>query len=224
MAVRELWLSVRNAAGLSSPRAAVDSPRLDETRITNILKAATFWLTPGAVEGFDPAKFDDEFDFLPADEKKNLKKHIESFLNVARDVPGRQPATADQVKRSLPEFTKIAEVFRPDKYADYDAFVIGKRIEKSIRDDLPEWVREMVFETGEDSSGAPALWIWVEVEDEAAESATFFADFFRFEATLRTLAGKVCPDRWPYVRVRTVSDQRPAEVQRSRSKARTRKS
>jgi hypothetical protein len=220
MAVYDLWLSVRTAASLSSTRAAVDSPRLDATRIEKILSGATFWLSPKAVEGYDPETFDGEFDFLPEKERKDLKTRIERFLRVAREVPGNQPATANQVERGLPEFTRIVEVFRPDQYADFDAFVVGKKIQKAVADNLPNWVREMVFETGDDSSGAPAIWIWVEVEDEAAEEATFYENFFLFKSRLEAVVRKISPELWPYIRMRTVSEQRPQVEPRRKVRSR----
>jgi hypothetical protein len=107
-------------------------------------------------------------------------------------------------------FRKILEVIRPDKYADFEAFVIGKKIENLVRDEIPDWVKEMVFETGYDSIGEPALWIWAEVEDFAAEDDVFRENTQLVREILRQAATEVCPDRWPYVRFRTVSDQRPS--------------
>jgi hypothetical protein len=98
---------------------------------------------------------------------------------------------------------------RPDKYNDIQAFIIGKRLEVWVRDALPVWVRELVFETDLDSSGTPALWIWVECEDEAVEEKSFFDKFRLVSETLREAASQICPERWTYVRLRSVSEQRP---------------
>lgn len=205
MALREFWISVRTAAGLMLPKAAVDSPRLDKERIEKILRGATFWLTPGAVKGYDPG----DFDFLAKDEREHLQVGVARFVEVAKEVPSTAPASDLQVDDGLEGFRQILEVVRPDKYADFDAFVLGKRIETLVRDELPGWVKEMVFETGYDASGAQALWIWVEVEDAAAQGDSLRRNFLSIREILTRAAMQLCPERWAYIRLRTVSEQRP---------------
>lgn len=218
MAVEEFWTSVRTAASLMVPKAAVDSPRLDRDRIERILQGATFWLTPGAIKGYYP--YDPkEFKFLSEEERQRLEEAVKKFKAVAESVPKKAPATDQQISEGVKEFRKILEVVRPDKYADFDAFVIGKKIEKHVRDELPQWVREMVFETGYDASGAPALWIWVEVEDEAAREKAIDENYLLISGTLRGAATQICPDRWAYIRMRTVSEQRPKTERRTKARS-----
>jgi hypothetical protein len=216
MAIEEFWISVRTAAGLMVPKAAVDSPRLDRGRIETILRGATFWLTPGSVKGYNPK----DFEFLSEEERTRLDEGMREFKAVAESVPRQGPATDEQIKDGVLGFSKIIEVVRPDKYADFDAFVIGKKIENLVRDELPDWVREMVFETGYDSSGAPALWIWVEVEDEAAREDSI-ENFLMIRRELTAAGAQVCPDRWVYVRMRTVSEQRPKAERRPKARSKT---
>ena len=206
MAIKEFWISVRAAASLMVPKAAVDSPRLDRDRIEKILRGATFWLTPGSIKGYDPK----EFDFLSEDERTRLEEGVKEFKAVAASVPKNAPATDEQIDEGVTGFRKIIEVVRPDKYADFEAFVIGKKIENQVRDEMPDWVREMVFETGYDVGGEPGVWIWVEVEDFALEDEVLRDNAQLIREIVRRAADEVCPDRWPYVRFRTVSDQRPS--------------
>ena len=69
------------------------------------------------------------------------------------------------------------EILRPDKYADIDALKIGKQVEQFVGERLPSWVKEMVFETGSDAVGDPALWIWVEVDDRAIDGSSLIDVF-----------------------------------------------
>ncbi|MFI5458016.1 MAG: hypothetical protein ACHRXM_21460 [Isosphaerales bacterium] len=137
---------------------------MDAEKIESILKGSTSWLTPKAIEGYDA----NDFCFLSDEERTQLTESVEQFRAIASAAPNQQPATKEQFRAAVPKFRRILEIIRPDKYADLDAFRIGKQIEQQVAGKLPEWVREMVFETGSDVNGAPALWIWVEVEDNAA--------------------------------------------------------
>ncbi len=189
----------------ASPRPVVDLPRLDAERIEKILADPTTWLTPEAVEEYDP----DDFEFLASPEKGQLDEAVRRLVEVASQVPDNTPATPDQIHQARPAFRQILEILHPDRYNDPDAFVAGKKIEAIVRPKLPDWVRELVFETDFDSSGSPAIWIWAEVEDEVADEEGFHAKFHPIRETLRKAASRACPERWPFVRLRSVSEQRP---------------
>ena len=88
--------------------------------------------------------------------RRRSRKERQAFLLVADQVPEGGHPSETQVQAALPAFQKIVEILRPDKYADLDALVIGKRIEQSLAGRLPEWVRELVFETGNDVQDEPA--------------------------------------------------------------------
>jgi hypothetical protein len=112
---------------------------------------------------------------------------------------------------ALPPFRRIVEILRPDKYADLDALVIGKRVEQLLRGRLPDWVRELVFETGNDAVlGEPAIWIWVEVDDDAAAEDVFSENTRSVRDVLQPAVRKLAIDRWPFIRFRTTSEQRPS--------------
>lgn len=89
--------------------------------------------------------------------------------------------------------------------SDKRAEEIGKRVVQHIGESLPRWVEGLRFETGEDWVGDPALWIWVELEDEAARR-----DFNRkinlvqgqIQEAIRVLDIGI----WPFIRFRTVSE------------------
>ena len=205
MALREFWANVGSTAGLVPSKAAVDAPRLDANRIERILRKRHDWLTPRAVQGYDP----DDFEFLSAEERRDLEESVHRFLQVADQVPATARASEAQVQAALPAFRRIVEILRPDKYADLDALVIGKRIEQYLRGRLPDWVRELVFETGNDAVlGEPALWIWVEVDDDAAAEDVFHQNTRSVRDVLEPAVRKLATDRWPFIRFRSTSEQR----------------
>jgi hypothetical protein len=136
MALRDFWISVRTGARLIAPTATADSPRLDSAKIERILRGATIWLTPRSVHGFDAS----DFDFLTEAERNQLSKSVERFREIASQVPPDKPATPQQIQQALPEFLRILEVLRPDKYADPEALVVGKRVENIVSElDVKRW-------------------------------------------------------------------------------------
>jgi hypothetical protein len=208
MTLQEFWANVRSAGGFLLRRAAVDSPRLDANRIERVLRRSRKWLTPKAVAGFDP----DDFAFLSEEERRDLQESVNRFLQVVEQAPESGQPSEAQVEAALLPFKQIVEILRPDKYADRDALVSGKKIEQYLRGRLPDWVRELVFETGNDSTlGEPAIFIWVEIADEAAEDDVFSENTRLAWDIVDEAARKVDPERWPFNRFRSSSEQRAAK-------------
>src|SRR5262249_10344 len=146
------------------------------------------------------------------EERRDLQESVDRFLRVVEQVPGNGRPSEAQVEAALPPFQRIVEILRPDKYAERDALVIGKRLEQYLRGRLPDWVREVVCETGNDGNvGEPALWIWVEVADEAAKEGVFSQNTRTVRSIVDPAARKIAPDRWPFVRFRSSSEQRPVK-------------
>jgi hypothetical protein len=206
VSLRDFWISVRIGSGLVSPTAVVDSPRLDVTKIQRALDRADLWLTPSIVKGFD----EKDFDFLSDDERARLALLVNRFRAIANTVPETAPATVEQVKKARPELQGILDIVRPDKYGDPEALVLGKKLEQQVQGRLPAWVKELRFETGNDASGDPALWIWVEVEDVAAKKDVLTANFEQVRELLEGAVRSLGVERWPYIRLRTVSEQQAA--------------
>jgi len=205
VAPRDFWTNVRAGASFVAPQATADSPRLDSAAIENILKREVIWLTPKTVEGFDPK----EFEFLSPAERASLTDAVDRFRDIARKVPPNKPATDEQIQQALPQFHRIVEILRPDKYADPDAFVIGKRVEQRLADHFPPSICELRFGTGEDTSGVPALWIWVVLKNEAAAKDVFSSNVRAVRELLEATVRELGTDRWPYVRFRTDAELQP---------------
>jgi hypothetical protein len=212
MSLQDFWTNVRLAASLLSPVAIADSPKLDATRIERILRNADLWLTPKAVEGFDES----DFAFLSDEDRRKLTDAVNGFLDVARHVPPNAPATQDQVHRARPHFITILQILRPDKYSDVNALVIGKRLERKLASNLPEWVRDLRIDAGVDANGDPSIWIWVEVSDDAAKSEVLAQNTRIIRERVEAAVRQLNTGYWPYVRFRTVSEQNVDEGGRRR--------
>jgi len=211
MSLQEFWASVRTGASYLAPKATVDSPKLDANRIEAILRHADIWLTPKSVAGYEEA----DFEFLSEEERYRLTACVDNFLEIAKQVPPDQPATQEQVEAALPAFRCLLEILRPDKYGDVEALEIGKRVEQRLAGQLPEWVNDLRFETGEDSNGDPAIWVWIEIADYAAQPDNFSQNTRQARELLQSCLRKLGVPRWPYVRFRTASEQAEAQPERA---------
>ena len=59
-----------------------------------------------------------------------------------------------------------------DRYADAEAYRLGKLIERELRPRWPVELAQLRFNTGLDHSGDPALWVWAYLtEDVLADSS-----------------------------------------------------
>jgi hypothetical protein len=205
MAIEEFWKNVSRTANWIGLRIE-SPPEWDREGIDANLRGANYWLKPGGVWGFDPG----EFDFLSEEERSRLEEGVGEFKKAAESVPRRGMATAEQYKVGVAGFRKILKVVDPDKYRDFNAFVIGKKIEGLVGGLLPEWVKELTFEADHDSIGEPALHISVLAEDDALADAVLRENTRLVIADIADAASKVCPDRFPYFHFRTVSENERA--------------
>jgi hypothetical protein len=66
----------------------------------------------------------------------------------------------------------------------------------------PSNVRDVSFEFGEDSTGDPAVWIWLTVDDELQPSNQSISGLNRFVTDVRSDLLRAGLSYWPYVRFR----------------------
>lgn len=78
-----------------------------------------------------------------------------------------------------------------------------------MADRFPASVSDLRFETGEDSTGGAALWIWVVLKNEAAMKNVFSANVRAARVLLETTVRELGVGRWPYVRFRTDAELAP---------------
>jgi hypothetical protein len=204
MALRDFWINVRTASRLPAPEVIADSPSFDAASIEQSLRGATSWLSTRAVAGFNP----DDFDFLPDAECTKLTDLVAAFRQVASEVKPTAPATDDQVARALPPFRDIVQMLEFDRYGDAEAYRLGKQIERAIESYRPKEIAELRFNTGDDHSGDPALWIWVILTDESSETdEMFLQNARRLRGLLADVAREVAPDRFPYLSFWSLAEQ-----------------
>lgn len=205
MPSKDFLIHVRTCARMHSPLSVVDAPRLDSAGIDKILADPRRWLGARTVEGYDEA----DFAFLDGPERSRLTASVSRLKAIADQIPPSGPAEGEMVSDAKSAFRQVLEILRPDRYASTEAMELGKKIEREVEAGLPGWVREMVFETGSDATGDPALWVWVEVDDAIATGSHLLDDFQPVRATLGDAVAKISPGLWPYIRLRSSSEQRP---------------
>jgi hypothetical protein len=128
MALRQFWTSICSAARFLVPAVIADAPKFDVSDIEAGLRHTRDWLTPESVEGFD----EHDFGFLPDDSRRRLAQCVNEFRAIAQQVAADEQATDEQLEAALPSLLGVLEVMRPDRYADLDALVIGKRVEREL--------------------------------------------------------------------------------------------
>jgi len=79
--------------------------------------------------------------------------------------------------------------------------------------DRPSFVTEIRHALDTDSSGDPAVWVWVVLEDDTADSDEFFERSEVVKTKIVQSLREAQIDRWPYVRFRGQSEQ--AELDRA---------
>ncbi len=199
MALDQFWTSVRTGLRLyAPPRVIADSPRLDSEAIQKALARADLWLTPATVRGYDRA----DFDFLPAEYRDELARLVEGFQKVVAGVNPRGPATEEQVRLATPLFRGIVEALEFDRFADADAFRVGKVLESD-----PVFPKDGVdarYRTGPDFNGEPGLKIMMYLPDSDLESFLARAATIRRDVTESVL--RHGQPYWPYMSFRFQSD------------------
>jgi len=205
VSLQDFWISIRAGSGFLTPHVTADSPLVDTDRVARNLQAAVIWLTPRCVDGFD----ENDFGFLPEAERRDLSQAVERFREIASRVNPKGRATTQQIQDALPPFLQILKILGipNNKYADAEALIDGKRIEQYLSGHLPSSVVELRFETGDDSSGGPGLWVWVVFKDDvAADDAVLFLATEEVRNLVVEAVRRLGIERWPYVRFRTESD------------------
>src|SRR4051812_28139365 len=97
MAKQEFLDNFRVARNLFvHPRVETDSPNLDREALERRIARAAIWLTPKSVKGFNA----DDFAELGPDRQRELQAAVGEFLEVASQVPSKDPATSEQLGKA----------------------------------------------------------------------------------------------------------------------------
>jgi hypothetical protein len=201
MAKLEFLQNLKIARNLFAHRVQTDHPSLDPRKVEGQLERAAIWLTPSSVKGFD----DRDFPELPATVRGELKDSVAQFVRVAKKVPPTKPPKPQDVKEAMSALLKVIKIL--DRYLATDAET--KHIQDALQQvKFPSFVRNFEFELRPDWTDDPAIWVWIFVDDAAAGQQDFPAAAAKIEQSVRDALAAAGVARWPYVRFRTVSEQR----------------
>ena len=101
-------------------------------------------------------------------------------------------------------FQSILEILNPYLLNTKESQRISRVLETTP---VPDYVVNWFFEVGSDSTGDPAIWIYFLVTDEAAARPDLTKAITDVDHRIRERLAQEDIHRWPYVRVRTVSEQ-----------------
>ena len=201
MAKHDFLTSLRTARNLFTHRVQTDHPSLDPQQLEGQLSRAAIWLTPSTVKGFDIREFPE----LPPDRRTELKDSVEQFLHVAKQVHSTSPATKEQIQEGMSAFQRMLLLFQSYLPAQGEIKQVRGALETV---QFPDFVLSWDFELGADSTGDPAVWVWVIVKDDATDRPDFTRLSTAVERKIREALNDAKVGRWPFVRFRTASEQR----------------
>jgi hypothetical protein len=201
MTSKELFLTnFKRAAYPISPAAHSNGIRLDPAYLEILLRKSTGWLTPRAVRGFNA----NDFPELSQDARNALEAQVERFSSIAQRAPREGTAPPELVDEAIPVFLKTVEILEPilDEYAAYHVL---KHTE------LSDFVTDFAIKAGLDSSGDPAVWVWVITKD--APESEFLKQARQIRPQVQETLQEADIGRWPYIGFRSESEQHELEAE-----------
>jgi hypothetical protein len=199
MAIEEFWMNLRAAArAFALTAVSSDVPAVGTDQREHALATATAWRTPQSVAGFDAR----EFDFLESDRKAALQARVDRF----RAAVSQAPSSPDQKREAAEAFSELVRLLRPLEFPNAESFRIGTLLMREVGGVLPEWVESVSCETGDDASGDPAVWVWINVTEDAVEKKLIAKGWQPIYETVDAAARAIAASRWPYVRFQSLAE------------------
>ncbi len=201
----DFLLYLDNAAGYASPWRATNGVRLDSKHVEELLRKDQFtqWLSRTAVKGFRP---EDYQGILAPDKLEMLKKDVSGFRKVAETLDPKKPATDEQINEGLPHFVSMLAIMRPflEGFNEYWALKDAK---------LRPYIQDYAVSLCEDSTGVPAIKIWVIIDDDIVDQPSFYRDYDvpGLENEIREILENLDTNRYPYIYYRSASNQQALE-------------
>lgn len=193
--------NLRTARNIFFHPVGPPSDRADPRDPNTQLARAPIWLSPASVSGFDPAAFGE----LAPEDRERLRERVREFLEVAKQGGPDDRPSPEMVEHAIPTFLDIVRILEPYLSADRETQKVGEVIE-SI--DLSPGVVTWKFEIGNDSTGDPAVWIWLYVDEEVLSRKEISRVTTVIEQKIHDALIAAGVERWPYVHVRTPAEQR----------------
>jgi len=202
LAKRDFLTNLKIARNLfGHPKVDADSAAIDTTAIAERLVGAALWLTPRAVEGFDASDFAE----LGPDRQVELLTAVQTFLEVARQVPPDKPPTKEQYGNASVAIAKILEILTPYLTVPDEA----KQVEAALRSvEFPPWVLNWDYELASDSDGTSAVWVDVFADEHAVPHAHLGRAASELTSKVRQALDGHQVHRWPYIRLRTALEHK----------------
>ena len=199
--------NVRIAAGWFNSTVDPLPGAPDSGRITRWLDRADLWLTPKAVEDFEPE------DFADSPDCDRLTEAVEAFRRVAAQVPPAAPAPPALRREAMEAFSEIIRIVRPrlelqDEEAQIARLLSGLRLSP----DQEGAVAGVRFGLDTDSLGEPAVRVYVVLRDEVAGSAQRFDLLRSLRQTIAETLTSAGIRRYPYVSFVTVTEEQHPEI------------
>lgn len=83
----------------------------------------------------------------------------------------------------------------------------SEKIERILKSIKPAFASGLRFQLDDDATGDPAVWVWLIVADEKLESPAFQSELEAFQSQVGETLRADGIERWPYVRLESISDQ-----------------
>jgi hypothetical protein len=100
--------NVRDAMTLTAPVLEANGDSARSVNSARLSRRATIWLTPKAVEGYDP----NDFQTLDAERRKKLDTSVHAFEKMAQRVAPDVPVTDEQIHAGWEKFQAVVSVLR----------------------------------------------------------------------------------------------------------------
>ena len=185
------------------PRVEADSAQFDTQAVAQKLALAlAIWLTPRSVRGFNAAEFPE----LGPDRRRELEQAVQAFLEVASQVPAKEPATLEQYDNGKAAFAKLLEILEPYlAISDEEATVA--RILKTL--EFPSWSVNWDFELRSDWVGDPAVTVTLYADEftPANRMEVARSSHYKWPKRFSGLSDNRVK-RWPYTHVQTAAEHK----------------
>ena len=184
--------------GLWSSGGLYGTPSAERLR-GKALASADVWLDTTFAAGVSGA----DFWFLDDFSRSRVEGALDRFIRAAEPGAAGSPLTTEQRVRGLDALCELVLVLQPvDMHGKLFAHALW-----DLEDRYPEYVLGFSCEFGTDSTGDPAVWVWVVVPDETDVQTPAF-DGFMDDVTraARSWLERAGLPHWPYTRLLTPSD------------------
>jgi hypothetical protein len=158
------------------------------------------WLTPTTVHGIT----DIDFVTLRSAPRRELFRRVEQFRSIALAAPNVDPARTADARAALTAIWEILLPYRRPRESETVRTVLLQAWEdEHVRD----WIPTFDYQLAADSTGDPAVRIWLVLEDGVPiDDPETRARLRRLERLFHARLQEAAVERWPYVGVRTRSE------------------